>query len=101
MNDARIFVFSHITNLRSSIVHPFVWHHNLKSFVNQLKRLIATFKTFVLLPNIALLKVTLHSTGFSTKSAVRVARAGSTMKGTRNIRTEKPEMAIREKEKVA
>ena len=49
----------------------------------------------------ALLKMTRHSTGFSTKSAVSVARAGSTMKGTRNMRTENPEIAIREKEKVA
>ena len=29
-------------------------------------------------------------TGFCTKSAVRVARAGSTTKGTRNMRAEKP-----------
>ena len=29
-------------------------------------------------------------TGFCTKSAVRVARAGSTTNGTRNIRAEKP-----------
>ena len=60
-----------------------------------------SFTALFLLPSMALLKMTRHSTGFSTKSAVSVARAGSTMKGTRNMRTENPEIAIREKEKVA
>ena len=72
-------------------------HHMHICILNTCKKLAKYFW----LPSMALLKMTRHSTGFSTKSAVSVARAGSTMKGTRNMRTENPEIAIREKEKVA